>query len=195
MRKRIEAVFEDIIFASRWIQAPLYVGLVIALTLYSYKFALELIHLVQNTSSLDETAFMLGVLTLVDITMVSNLIVMTIIGGYSTFVSKIRRYAQKDKPQWIDKMNAGILKVKMGASLIGVSSIHLLQTFIQHLNGVTPVNWDMIWGQILIHSIFVLSTIGLAYIDKLIYPSHSHSEDSNSENLHIEETPVKPTDQ
>lgn len=156
MRKKIETHFENIIFASRWLQAPMYLGLIVGLILYTYKFIIELLHLYNNIQESDST-FMMRVLTLVDITMVANLIVMVIIGGYSTFVSKIRRHSQKDKPQWIDKMNAGILKVKFGAALINVAAIHLLQSSID-IDNVS--NRTVIWQSIIVF-IFTISTVGL----------------------------------
>lgn len=193
-RSLIETRFEDIIFASRWLQAPLYIGLCYGLILYMYKFLIELAHLYKHVQD-DESTFMLKMLTLVDITMISNLIVMVIIGGYSTFVSKIRRNNQPDKPQWIDKMNAGVLKVKMGASLIGVSSIHLLQSFVSVANIFPATDLPMvsdrtiIW-QIIIHIIFVVSTIALAYIDHLLYPEEHHGEKKNDEPVNEFETPT-----
>jgi len=175
VRKKFENNFENIIFSSRWLQAPMYGGLIIGLLMYVYKFMIELYHMYNHIGESD-AAFMMRLLTLVDITMVGNLIVMVIIGGYSTFVSKIRRHSQKDKPQWIDKMNAGVLKVKLGASLIGVSTIHLLQSSVNLGNVSDKV---IIW-QIAIILVFTISTIGLAYIDKLTYPGGAKESESNS---------------
>ena len=130
MSKQIETAFEKIIFASRWVQAPLYAGLIVGGILYAYKYIIELIHLCLNINEITETVLMLGILTLVDITMVANLLIMVIIGGYSTFVSRIDIDKHEDKPEWLQKINAGTLKVKLAGSLVGVSGIHLLITFI-----------------------------------------------------------------
>lgn len=165
MQKKIEAVFETIIFSSRWIQAPLYAGLIIGGILYAYKFTVELIHLVMHANEITESQMLLGVLTLVDITMVANLLVMVIIGGYSTFVSKMNIDSHEDKPEWLQKIDAGTLKVKLAASLVGVSGIHLLQIFINIKNQNKE---DVMW-QVIIHFVFLISTIMLAYSDKLLH--------------------------
>ena len=165
MQNKIETAFEAIIFASRWIQAPLYAGLIIGGLLYAYKFTVELIHLVTHANEITESQMLLGVLTLVDITMVANLLVMVIIGGYSTFVSKMNIGSHEDKPEWLEKVDAGTLKVKLAASLVGVSGIHLLQIFINIKNQNKE---DVMW-QVIIHFIFLISTIMLAYSDKLLY--------------------------
>ncbi|MBK8553255.1 MAG: TIGR00645 family protein [Ignavibacteria bacterium] len=168
MQKKIEAVFETIIFASRWIQAPLYAGLIVGGILYAYKFTVELIHLVIHADEITESQMLLGVLTLVDITMVANLLVMVIIGGYSTFVSKMNIDSHEDKPEWLQKIDAGTLKVKLAASLVGVSGIHLLHIFINIKNQNKE---DVMW-QVIIHFVFLISTIMLAYSDKLLQKKH-----------------------
>lgn len=163
--KKVEEVFEMIIFGGRWLQAPLYAGLIIAVVLYTFKFLKELLHLCKSVNEITESMLMLGVLNLVDITMVANLIIMVIIGGYSTFVSKIDIDGHEDKPEWLDNVNAGILKVKLAGSLVGVSGIHLLQTFInlaQHDNNY--VMW-----QVIIHVVFLFSSIMLAYTEKILH--------------------------
>ena len=111
MSSKIETAFENIIFTSRWLQAPLYTGLIVGGLLYAYKFIVELLHLCININEISETALMLGILTLVDITMVANLLIMVIIGGYSTFVSRIDIDKHEDKPEWLQKIDAGTLKV------------------------------------------------------------------------------------
>jgi uncharacterized protein (TIGR00645 family) len=162
--KKIELAFEKIIFLSRWLQAPLYAGLIVGGMLYTYKFLVELIHLMVTIDSISETALMLGILTLVDITMVANLLIMVIIGGYSTFVSRIELFDHEDKPEWLQKVDAGTLKVKMAASLIGVSGIHLLQTFI-NIENKHP---DHVMWQVIIHCVFLFSALLLAYTDKIV---------------------------
>lgn len=165
MPNKAESVLEKIIFASRWVQAPLYVGLIIGGVLYSYKFVIELIHLCATITEITESALMLGVLTLVDITMVANLLIMVIIGGYSTFVSKIDIETHEDRPEWLKKVDAGTLKVKLAGSLVGVSGIHLLQVFIN----IDQRNLEHVKWQVIIHVVFLLSSIMLAYSEKLLH--------------------------
>ena len=168
MSNKVETVFEKIIFASRWLQAPLYAGLIVGGVLYAYKFLIELIHLCATINEITETALMLGVLTLVDITMVANLIIMVIIGGYSTFVSRMDIDKHVDKPEWLQKIDAGTLKIKLAGSLVGVSGIHLLQTFINIKNHES----EHIMWQVIIHIVFLLSSIMLAYSEKLLHQKH-----------------------
>lgn len=155
---------EGIIFSSRWFQAPLYLGLIVAGILYAYKFLVELIHLVTSVNSMSEEVLMLGVLTLVDITMVANLLVMVIIGGYATFVSRINLQGHPDKPDWLDKIDAGALKVKLATALVGISGIHLLKAFIN----IKEKTNDQIMWQVIIHVVFLLSSIMLAYTEILM---------------------------
>lgn len=168
MSGKIESVIEKIIFASRWVQAPLYVGLIVGGVLYAYKFLVEMIHLVSTINTITESALMLGVLTLVDITMVANLLIMVIIGGYSTFVSKMDIEHHEDRPEWLKKVDAGTLKVKLAGSLVGVSGIHLLQVFIN----IESRNLEYVKWQVIIHVVFLLSSIMLAYSEKLLHEKH-----------------------
>ncbi len=162
--KPVENLLEKAIFASRWVQAPAYAGLIVAAGLFSYKFLLELIHLCQTVNSVTEEVLMLGILTLVDITMVLNLLVMVIIGGYATFVSHMDLEAHEDRPDWLEKIDAGMLKVKLAASLVGVSGIHLLKSFVNIQNRpIEQVQW-----QIVIHVVFLFSTLILAYTEKIL---------------------------
>ncbi|HMV25673.1 MAG TPA: TIGR00645 family protein [bacterium] len=168
MKQKLESAFESIIFASRWIQAPLYAGLIVGGILYAYKFLNELIHLCLTINEISESVLMLGVLTLVDITMVANLLVMVIIGGYSTFVSRMNIDEHEDKPEWLQKVDAGTLKVKLAGSLVGVSGIHLLQVFINIKNH----NSEQVMWQTIIHVVFLFSAIMLAYSEKLLHEKH-----------------------
>ena len=166
--KKAEHIFEKLIFASRWLQAPLYAGLIVGGVLYAYKFLMELIHLLVTIDEITESELMLGVLTLVDITMVANLLIMVIIGGYSTFVGRIDIDDHVDKPEWLQKVDAGTLKVKLAGSLVGVSGIHLLQTFINIKNQDTQ---HVMW-QVIIHVVFLFSSIMLAYSDQILHQKH-----------------------
>ena len=165
MSNNLEKRFEKIIFASRWLQAPLYAGLIIGGILYAYKFVVELIHLCASINEITETAVMLSVLTLVDITMVANLIVMVIIGGYTTFVSKIDIEGHEDKPEWLQKINASTLKIKLVGSLIGVSGIHLLITFIN----IAQFESQHVMWQVIIHFVFLISAVLLAWSEKILH--------------------------
>ena len=169
--KKLESFFESLIFASRWVQAPIYAGLIVGSGLYTYKFLIELIHLVSTVNEISEEVLMLGILTLVDITMVLNLLVMVIIGGYSTFVSRIHLNQHEDRPDWLEKIDAGTLKVKLAGALVGISGIHLLKSFINISNkDMEQVKW-----QIIIHVVFLFSAIMLAYTEKILHSSHNQS--------------------
>ena len=169
--KPIENAFEKIIFASRWIQAPIYGGLIVGAILYTYKFLVELLHLCATVNSITEEILMLGILTLVDITMVLNLLVMVIIGGYATFVSRIHLDKHEDRPDWLEKINAGTLKVKLAGALVGISGIHLLKSFID----ITKKDPEHIKWQVIIHIVFLLSALALAYTEKLLNTSQDNA--------------------
>lgn len=169
--KKIEKGFEKVIFASRWFQAPMYVGLIVAGVIYAWRFLVELIHILSSVQTLSEEHLMLGVLTLVDITMVANLLVMVIIGGYATFVSRLDIDNHDDRPDWLQKVDAGSIKVKMAGSLVGVSGIHLLKSFINIDNRpIESVKW-----QIIIHIVFLLSTLALAVTEWVMYKKSAKS--------------------
>jgi uncharacterized protein (TIGR00645 family) len=154
---------EGIIFGSRWLQAPLYVGLIIAQCVYVFKFIVELVHLVGSAKTLTENEVMLSVLALVDIVMIANLLLMVIVGGYETFVSRLYLEKHPDNPEWLSHVDAGILKIKLAMSLIGISSIHLLKTFI-NVNNMT--NSAIFW-QVVIHVVFIFSAYFLAKVEQV----------------------------
>ena len=156
----------SLIFLSRWLQAPLYLGLIVAQAVYVYHFMVELWHLVLKTTSIQETEIMLVVLGLIDVVMIANLLVMVIVGGYETFVSRLNLQNHPDQPEWLSHVNAGVLKVKLAMALIGISSIHLLKSFI---NAEKLTEKVMMW-QVIIHMTFVISALLLAYIDRLVTP-------------------------
>jgi uncharacterized protein (TIGR00645 family) len=166
----IEHLFEVVVFASRWIQAPLYAGLIMAELLYAYKFLLELWEMVTHIHKMDETAFMLGVLGLIDVTMVANLLTMVVIGGYATFVSKLDLEQHPDRPDWLTHVDPGTIKIKLAASLIGISSIHLLKAFVD----VANENPEHIKWKIFIHMTFLASAILLAWTDKIMQKEKKH---------------------
>ncbi|OYZ69535.1 MAG: hypothetical protein B7X98_01270 [Methylophilaceae bacterium 17-43-7] len=160
-------IMTNILFGSRWLQLPLYLGLIVAQAVYVYFFAVELVHLVGKTMSISEADIMLIVLGLIDVVMISNLLIMVIVGGYETFVSRLNLKGHPDEPDWLSHVNANLLKVKLATAIIGISSIHLLKTFI---NAANLTNDVMMW-QTIIHVTFVASAVSIAYIDKLM--SHS----------------------
>ncbi len=155
---------------SRWLQAPLYIGLIIAQAVYVWQFWLELVHLISMMAdkSMTETALMLIVLGLIDVVMISNLLVMVIVGGWETFVSRLDLQDHPDQPEWLSHVNAGVLKVKLATAIIGISSIHLLKTFI---NAASYDEKTLLW-QTVIHVTFVISAIAIAYTDKIINSVH-----------------------
>ena len=176
----------NLIFASRWLQLPLYLGLIAAQGVYVVHFLVELWHLIeaafgsqaalqqliasigykQNVAitSLNETVIMLVVLALIDVVMISNLLIMVIVGGYETFVSRMGLQGHPDQPEWLSHVNASVLKVKLATAIIGISSIHLLKTFINADNYTDRV----LIAQTMIHITFLLSAIAIAYTDKIM---------------------------
>ncbi len=167
---QVEALFESVIFASRWIQAPLYAGLIVAELLYAYKFLHELWEMVTHINRMEETVFMLGVLGLIDVTMVANLLTMVVIGGYATFVSKLDLEHHPDRPDWLTHVDPGTIKIKLAASLIGISSIHLLKGFVD----VANENPEHLKWKIFIHMTFLASAILLAWTDKIMQKDKKH---------------------
>ena len=162
--KKIERIVENLIFSSRWIQAPIYLGLIIGSILYSIKFFIELFHLFIDFPNLSTNTLMLGLLGLVDISMVINLMVVVIVGGFWTFVSKIDLNNHEDKPEWLMKINANTLKIKLIVSLVSISGVHLLESFIRAHDLLVQ---DIII-QISIHLVFVVSALLLALTDRIM---------------------------
>ena len=155
-----------LLFSSRWLQLPLYLGLIVAQGVYVVQFMLELYHLVFKMKEFNETSIMLTVLGLIDVVMISNLLIMVIVGGYETFVSRMRLEGHPDEPEWLSHVNANVLKVKLATAIIGISSIHLLKTFI---NAQNMDEKTMLW-QVIIHVTFLLSAVSIAWIDRLMSP-------------------------
>ncbi|WP_284617446.1 TIGR00645 family protein [Aquabacterium humicola] len=176
----------NLIFASRWLQLPLYLGLIVAQGVYVFHFWVELVHLVEaafgnqqalqqlvksagyvaadGTIAFNETLIMLVVLGLIDVVMISNLLIMVIVGGYETFVSRMDLEGHPDQPEWLSHVNASVLKVKLGTAIIGISSIHLLKTFI---NAPNLTEKTMMW-QTAIHIAFLLSAMAIAASDRIL---------------------------
>jgi uncharacterized protein (TIGR00645 family) len=163
MNRPVQAM-ESFIFWSRWLQAPLYLGLIAAQGVYVYQFMHELAILVTRAGSLGETDIMLIVLGLIDVVMIANLLIMVIIGGYETFVSRLDLDDHPDQPEWLSHVNAGVLKVKLATALIGISSIHLLKTFIN----AGQLEDRVIFAQVGIHVAFLVSALAIAWTDKIV---------------------------
>ncbi len=174
------------IFASRWLQLPLYLGLILAQAVYVFHFWVELVHLIEAAfgnagaleklvssigyksdvapTALNETIIMLVVLALIDVVMISNLLIMVIVGGYETFVSRLDLEGHPDQPEWLSHVNASVLKVKLATAIIGISSIHLLKTFINAANYTDKV---LLW-QTVIHIAFLFSALAIALADRVM---------------------------
>jgi uncharacterized protein (TIGR00645 family) len=184
-----------LIFSSRWLQLPLYLGLIVAQGVYVFLFLKELWHLIHEAPTLTEQSIMLIVLGLIDVVMISNLLVMVIVGGYETFVSRLNLSGHPDQPEWLSHVNASVLKVKLAMAIIGISSIHLLKTFIEAgaigglplcsslagveasqalaaagslSKGCTTVTATGVMWQTIIHSVFILSALGIAWTDRIM---------------------------
>lgn len=171
----------SIIFFSRWLQAPLYLGLIAAQVIYVYVFMVELWHLasdvIEHKSDLNEADIMLAVLGLIDVVMIANLLIMVIIGGYETFVSRVDTNGHPDQPEWLSQVNANVLKVKLAMAIIGISSIHLLKTFIGvsdigapaggTIGGERYTSEGVMW-QVIIHCVFIFSALALSLIDRMM---------------------------
>ena len=178
-----------LIFSSRWLQLPLYLGLIVAQAIYVWQFGVELVHLVDQVflgghaadaaagaaaaepEKSAEIVIMLIVLGLIDVVMISNLLVMVIVGGYETFVSRLRLDGHPDQPEWLSHVNASVLKVKLAMAIIGISSIHLLKTFIEigdlGAPGSNLTESGVMW-QTIIHCVFILSAVGIAWTDRIM---------------------------
>ncbi len=171
--KRIENMFESFMFWSRWVQAPLYTGLIIASWLYLWKFFEELYHVFDNLVVWNDNQMMLGVLNLVDISMVMNLVVMVTIGGYSIFTSRIDVDMHEDKPLWLEDLDAGQLKIKLATSLASISGVQLLKTFINYREAELKAGTEGIIIEIVIHMVFIVSALLLSQTEKITH-SYKH---------------------
>ena len=182
------------IFASRWLQLPLYLGLIVAQAIYVWLFWQELYYLLMATfgdgnalnhvldsvtvegakrpNKPDETVLMLVVLGLIDVVMISNLLIMVIVGGYETFVSRMNLDRHPDQPEWLSHVNASVLKVKLATAIIGISSIHLLKTFIN----ASAYDWKTIIAQTAIHLAFLLSAMAIAACDRIMPQPIDHRD-------------------
>ena len=159
----IEAGLERLVLASRWLQAPLYIGLIVVLGVVVVKFPFKIWELLIKAMTVEESDLVLAVLSLVDLIMVANLVVMVIISGWENFVSHIDTEGVTDKLSWFGKLDAGSLKIKLASSIVAISSIHLLQRFLE----ATTVSNDKLYVLMAVHLTFVVSALLLTYIDRL----------------------------
>ncbi len=159
----------NIIFAGRWLLAPLYLGLIPAVGLYVWKFYAELWHMITHLTSVDDEALLLGILHLVDIVMIANLIVVTMIGGFVLFVRELPITGTNNRLRWLDHIDPVTLKLKLGLALVGVSSIQLLEAFMN----ANSTDWSQLGKLVLIHLVFVLSTMAVAWIGKALKPTQT----------------------
>lgn len=184
--KVFETIIEYSVFASRWLQVPVYLGLIFGSGLYAYKFIGELVFLARQIDEFSEVQVMLQILGLIDISMVMNLLVIVIIGGYSIFTSRIDFDEQEDRPHWIDHLDADRLKVKLATSLASISGVHLLKTFIDIHSETQTGSYDALKFEIIIHLVFIVSALILAWIARILDPAAKglglppkHGADSN----------------
>jgi uncharacterized protein (TIGR00645 family) len=163
----------QLIFSSRWLQLPLYLGLIVAQGVYVVLFIKELWHLLQHALDFSEQQIMLLVLGLIDVVMISNLLIMVIVGGYETFVSRLELQKHPDQPEWLSHVNASVLKIKLAMAIVGISSIHLLRIFIEAgalgSPGARVTESSVMW-QTIIHCVFIVSALGIASVDRLSQP-------------------------
>jgi uncharacterized protein (TIGR00645 family) len=184
----------NLIFMSRWLQLPLYLGLILAQCVYVFHFWVELKDLIgaamgneaslqhifdavtvpgaERPAKLNEATIMLVVLGLIDVVMISNLLIMVIVGGYETFVSRMHLEGHPDQPEWLSHVNASVLKTKLAMAIIGISSIHLLKTFI-NANAYTE---KVLISQTVIHIVFLFSALAIAYTDRIMIGTQNESK-------------------
>lgn len=175
------SMLSQMIFWSRWLQAPLYLGLIVAQGVYVYHFMVELSHLVSGARHIGESEIMLIVLGLIDVVMIANLLIMVIIGGYETFVSRLNLREHPDQPEWLSHVNAATMKIKLSMALVGISSVHLLKTFINVGTVQIPAGTSAalaeqliaasqitVKWQVFIHLTFIVSAIAMAYTDRVM---------------------------
>lgn len=167
--KNLERILERLIYNARWLQAPVYLGLIIGTLLFAIKFFEELYHIITHFGVTDEKTLMVTILGLIDITMVINLLIVVIIGGYWTFVNKIEVIKEEERPDWLKKINASTLKIKLIVSLVSISGVDLLKSFIN----ISNIPTDKVLLQIAIHFTFILSALLLAFSDRILEKSAS----------------------
>jgi uncharacterized protein (TIGR00645 family) len=168
----MEKLIERLLYASRWLLAPIYLGLSVALVVLAFSFFNELAHAIRHVFDLTESDIVLALLALVDLTLVAGLIVMVMLSGYENFVSKIDIDSGGDKLGWLGKLDAGTLKLKVAASIVAISSIHLLRAFMD----AQKIENDKLMWYVIIHLTFVVSAVMMGVLDRITATSHRHDD-------------------
>jgi len=164
----MEKIIEKTLYASRWLLTPIYLGLSLTLIALSVKFFQELFHVFSNIIAISESDLVLSLLSMIDLSLVGSLIVMVMFSGYENFVSKIDLGEDDEKLDWLGKLDAGTLKLKVAASIVAISSIHLLQRFME----IEQIDNDKLMWYVIIHMTFVVSALLLAVLDKIAFAAH-----------------------
>jgi uncharacterized protein (TIGR00645 family) len=171
--KRVEITLENLLFSSRWLLAPFYFGLAVSLIILLIKFLSELVHLATGAFSSTESDVILGLLTLVDLTLTGSLLIIVIFSGYENFVSKMDHSDHGDRPEWMGTIDFGALKLKMLSSIVAISAVQLLRQFMS-LGTVTPEREKELMWMVVIHVVFVVSSVLLALSDRIAAGTHGH---------------------
>ena len=174
MSQRIEKCLEKYIFNSRWLLAPFFLGLILSIVLLLIKFGQELFHLTSHVISSTETDVVIGVLALIDLTLIGSLLLMIIFSGYEIFVSKIDVEDHIDRPSWMGKVDFSGLKLKVIGAIVAISAIHLLKTFVEIPDEPSPANVDMFMWKVVIHMAFVLSGVFFTLMDRIAPGTADH---------------------
>ena len=178
--KRTETLLERLIFASRWLLAPFYLGLAISIIVLLVKFMAELVHLLLGAFTLSEPDVILGVLTLVDLALTGSLLIIVIFSGYENFVSKIDHSGHTDWPVWMGTIDVAALKLKLLSSIVAISAIQLLKQFMS-VKTITPENEKVLFWLVIIHVVFVVSSVLLALSDRIAGHGASHEAPAKPE--------------
>jgi uncharacterized protein (TIGR00645 family) len=179
--KRVEIALENLLFSSRWLLAPFYFGLAVSLVILLIKFLAELMHLATGAFSSTESDVILGLLTLVDLTLTGSLLIIVIFSGYENFVSKMDHSEHGDRPEWMGTIDFGALKLKMLSSIVAISAVQLLRQFMS-LGTVTPEREKELLWMVIIHVVFVVSSVLLALSDRIAAGGHGSGESALSAN-------------
>jgi uncharacterized protein (TIGR00645 family) len=177
--KRVEITLENLLFSSRWLLAPFYFGLAVSLIILLIKFLSELLHLATGAFSSTESDVILGLLTLVDLTLTGSLLIIVIFSGYENFVSKMDHSDHGDRPEWMGPIDFGALKLKMLSSIVAISAVQLLRQFMS-LGTVTPEREKELLWMVIIHVVFVVSSVLLALSDRIAAGTHGHGNESDA---------------
>lgn len=181
--KHVETFIEKVLFASRWLLAPFYLGLAASLLILLTKFLAELWHMLSKAIVLTESEVILGALSLVDLALTGSLLIIVIFSGYENFVSRIDHSAHEDWPEWMGKIDFSGLKLKLLSSIVAISAIQLLKQFMS-LNTVTPENERVLFWLVIIHVVFVVSAVLLALSDRISHGEHKSTDKQDSSSGH-----------